>query len=1084
MITGIRNRKKNQNIITTVHNGVPGRARFFIPGLKHRSTLKQALEQIADAQGDIHSCRASTVTGTVLVHYDPGLGKKQIFTLLREVKETLDGPTRRNKAAGKTTGTGADTGQKKFPSAARRAIRSVSGLMGEKKDAPVNWHEKSASAALTAYSSHPEHGLSSGAVARLREIHGDNILPRTTSRSGLKIFMEQMNSLPVYLLGAAAGVSILTGGMVDAAIIFGVVVANGFIGYATETRAEKNIDALNDLVHHMAEVVRDGRALFVSAEEVVPGDILLLKPGSYIPADCRIVEASQLTIDESMLTGESLPVKKHAASIEGADTALADRKNMAFMGTCITGGQGKAVVVATGGHTQIGALKGLLNDTVIPETPIERQLDAIGNQLIWMCGAICTGVFGLGLLRGFGFMNMLRMSISLAAAAVPEGLPAMATINFAIGINRMKKDNIVVRHLPAVETLGAIQTLCLDKTGTLTQNRMRVTTVYACDEWYDMTDEGLTGKNGGSPNRCTASRVVEELVQVCALCAETKINGVSSDGRLDISGSATESALTAFVNDTGLDVKAIRKAAPLVAVHHRSEERLFMTTVHETQDPETRLIMVKGSPLEVLERCDTLMAGDGEIQLTDDMRRKIRDANAVMAGDALRVLGLARRVMNTGLTEAPEQAMTWLGLVGMMDPPRPGIRELLTQLHRAGVRTVMITGDQEISARAIARRLNLADGETLEVMDAAELNGLDEDSLIRRAPGIHVFSRVTPSQKLKIVKAIQASGRTVAMTGDGINDSPALKAADIGIAMGESGTDLARDVADVVLTRDNLELMARSLADGRTIFHNIRKSVHFSLATNISEIQLLITAIALGLNPPLNVMQLLWINLISDIFPGLALCAEAAETDVMDQAPRDPETPLFSRGDFGRMMAESSVMTGGAMAAFLYGISRYGGGARAGGLAFHALTIGQLLHALSCRSDTAGLMTRKRLPRNRYLNWAVGGSIAVQLLTLFIPPLRSLLGLTGISLVDGAVIGATSLAPLILTEADKKKREIQLLEEKKADGGTEEKGGTAFPSKDDTETTGNDDHDEVDTEEITEDLIREVQEAHYRTLCN
>ncbi|MFO7748658.1 MAG: HAD-IC family P-type ATPase, partial [Desulfobacteraceae bacterium] len=926
MIPNLFRRKKKAAVTTAVHTTVPGRKRFYVPGLKSSAALKQALEALPREHDNIFLCRASTATGKVLIFHDTGLEEEALFTLIREVKRALP----RTKPAPKPQ----PGGREKDPATKRKKF-SLAGILpafkaGGKAHTPPQWHTIPASEALKAFDTQTETGLSFHGVVDRRNIYGANVLPQTQSRSGLKIFMEQMNSLPVYLLGAAAGVSILTGGMVDAAIIFGVVVANGVIGYVTETRAEKNIDALNDLVHHMAEVVRDGKPMFTSADEVVPGDILLLKPGSFIPADSRIIEASRLTIDESMLTGESLPVAKHAVPIAGGDTALGDRKNMAFMGTCITGGQGRAVVVATGSHTEIGALKRLLNDTDTPETPIERQLDAIGNQLIWMCGAICTGVFGLGLLRGFGFLNMLRMSISLAAAAVPEGLPAMATINFAIGINRMKKDNIVVRHLPAVETLGAIQTLCLDKTGTLTQNCMRVTTVYAGDAWYDMSDQGLEQRSAVLEGLGeTRPLELEDLIHVCALCCETKINGTCTDGRLDISGSATESALTAFVSDSGVDVKKIRKASPLVTINHRSEDRLFMSTVHKTPEEGEQLVMVKGSPLEVLSRCDTVIVNNEKKPLSGALRERITRANAAMAGDALRVLGLARRRINGDGAGSPEQKMTWLGLVGMMDPPRPGIGKLLGQLHTAGVRTVMITGDQEISARTIARQLNLSAGEPLAVMDSRELNCLDEAALMEKASGIHVFSRVSPSQKLKIVKAIKASGRTVAMTGDGINDSPALKAADIGIAMGRSGTDLARDVADVVLTQDNLELMASSLADGRTIFHNIRKSVHFSLATNISEIQLLITAMVLGLHPPLNVMQLLWINLISDIFPGLALCAEKPETDVMEQPPRDPEAPLFSRRDFRQMVVESSTMTGGAMAAFAFGLFRYGAGARA-----------------------------------------------------------------------------------------------------------------------------------------------------------
>ncbi len=1012
--------------IVPVHNRVKGRGRYYIPGLKGSEEFITAFKTRMMADQRVTRITSSLLTGRVLVFYDPLVAAPEMAELVQTAADhvqSLDPGAKKESVQENAP----ETEQPK-PSKAKQAIEKLQRFIKTREDGPeTNWFARPAKDALDHFNSDSRKGISGQSVESRRREYGENILPRTVSRSGMQIFCEQMNSLPVYLLGAAAGVSVITGGMLDAAVIFGVVVANGIIGYVTETKAEKNIDALNDLVQHMAEVVRDGKPVFVAAEEVVPGDILLLKPGSYVPADSRIIQASQLTIDESMLTGESLPVKKHAKPLKNSEIGLADRKNMAFMGTCITGGQGLAVVVATGSGTEIGKLKLLLNDTLIPQTPIERQLDTIGNQLILMCGAVCAGVFGLGIFMGFGALNMLRMSISLAAAAVPEGLPAMATINFALGINRMKKDNIIVRHLPAVETLGAIQTICLDKTGTITRNRMKAVSIHAGGRWIHVEKDFLVTEENGSNS--LENLEINRLLSVCALCCETKINGRCSDGRLDISGSATESALTQLVNEAGIDVKKMRKASPLIRVNHRSEKRLYMSTIHRTEEKGQLLVMVKGSPLEVLSRCDFHIRDSKRQSLTREIRKQIEQANESMAKDALRVLGFAYCHMETQDLEEkdrePEVHMTWLGLVGMMDPPREGIKELIAQFHRAGVRTVMITGDQQISACAIANRLNLSQGTPLEIMDAQDLGCLEEEQLIERARTVHVYSRVTPSQKLKIVKAIQASGQTVAMTGDGINDSPALKASDIGIAMGETGTDLARDVADVVLTQDNLELMAAALADGRSIYQNIRKSVHFSLATNISEIQLITTAIAMGMNSPLNVMQLLWINLISDIFPGLALSAERPETDVMDQTPRNPEEPLFSKKDFRTMMIESTAITGGAMGSLLYGMAKYGAGARAGGLAFQSLTIGQLLHALTCRSETTGLFTKKDLPRNRYLDWAIGGSIAIQLATMFFGPLRSFLGLSAITLSDGLIIGATSTLPLVLNETTKAVKEKQ-----------------------------------------------------------
>ncbi|MFH2064373.1 MAG: HAD-IC family P-type ATPase [Pseudomonadota bacterium] len=1002
--------------LVPVHVKIKGRARFAVTGLKRSELFKHRLMLKLMSLKSITSLSASSLTGRILVHYDVSFSDEEIAAMIRDTIRQI-----RNE--GNSTSVNSypqpKSGKKAKTPKVVEKTRTLTLTQQQAIEEP--WHQKTGQEAAYHFGSDFEKGIPQESIQTRRQKFGDNVLPKTESRTELQIFLGQMNSLPVYLLGAVAGISIIMGGILDAAIVFGVVLANAAIGYVTESKAEKNIDSLNKLIQHMAEVIRDGKPMFIHAEEVVPGDILVLKPGSFVPADCRIIYASDLTIDESMLTGESLPVEKHANPLDRADIALADRKNMTYMGTCITGGQGLAVVVATGRNTEIGRLKLLLNESQTTRSPIERQLDAIGDQLIYACLAICGGVFAMGFFMGFGFLNMLRMSISLAAAAVPEGLPSIATVNFALGISRMKKNNVIVRHLPAAETLGAIQTICLDKTGTITMNQMRVTSIYAGKQWFSVDNVRLISPENFS--ELSQSPDLRMLYTACALCCETRINGRYDDGRLDISGSSTENALIEMVDRAGIDVKAIRKQAPLLKINHRSEKRLFMSTFHRTDKDCGQLIMVKGSPLEVLSRCDYHLTDGQEVLLTQGSRLQIEQANEFMAGNALRVLGFAFRKVNTEILEDMEVRMTWLGLIGLTDPPRDGIKDLIAQFHQAGVRTVMITGDQQISARAIASQLNLSGNEPLEILDATELIGLDNDTLVQRARTVHVYSRVSPSHKLKIVKAIQASGQTVAMTGDGINDGPALKAADIGIAMGGSGTDLARDVADVVLTQDNLELLAASLAEGRCIYQNIRKSAHYSLSTNISEIQLMTVAIALGMGSPLNVMQLLWINMISDILPGLALSFEKPEVDVLTLKPRNAADPLFSKKDFSAMFLESSIITSTAMGTLFYGMARYGTVARAGGMAFQSLAIGQLLHSITCRSESAGILTNKKLPRNSYLNWAIGISLAAQIFTMVFPPLRSLLGLAPITLVDGLTISAASTLPLLANELNKAIRE-------------------------------------------------------------
>jgi Ca2+-transporting ATPase len=847
--------------------------------------------------------------------------------------------------------------------------------------------------------------------------NGPNKLQEAKSRSGFSIFFDQMNSLPVYLLGAAAGVSIATGGVLDAVVIMGVVVANGIIGYFTENDAEKTIDSLKNLVKPTAEVVRGGHTMEISAEQVVVGDLLVLKPGSYVAADCRIISSSRLSIDESMLTGESMPVSKRTTTLKNENTPLADRSNLAYMGTLVTGGQGLAVVVATGQSTQVGALQRLLTDTGTPKTPIERQLEKMGDQLVLLCGAICGVVFGIGFFRGYGYIQMLRMAITLAASAVPEGLPAAATINFALGITNMRKHGVLVRRLQAIETLGAVQTVCLDKTGTITQNRMSVVRIYSGTRRFEVAEDiFVSAPSLGDPLEICEIR---QLIITCALCNEVKINGNDASGEPELFGSPTEKALVRLAIHSGLDIRKIWKQFRFLKIRHRAENRLFMSTMHGFRANGHKLYSIKGSPTEVLRMCNRHMVDGKIVPLTEADRQEIVTQNQRMAGDALRVLGFAFYDLKKDEKFEKETELIWLGLIGMTDPIREGVPDLIKVFHRAGVKTVMITGDQSTTAYAVASELNLSEDDQLRILDSAELTSLDPAALQALAKKVHVYSRVSPAHKLKLVQALQAAGHTVAMTGDGINDGPALKASNLGIALGQSGTDVAREVADIILEEDNLEILIRALEEGRTTYGNIKKSVHFFLSTNLTEIQIMFAAMALGIGFPLNVMQLLWINIISDIFPGLALSREKPAADLMQKPPRESDQALFSSEDFKQMLVESSIITGGSLAAYGYGLFRYGAGAQAGSLAFQSLTIGQLLHAFSCRSKQKSIFDRQKLPANPSLTWSVGGSLALQVLTMVVPGLRNFLGVTSLGLVDAAVIGATAVLPFLTNEARK-----------------------------------------------------------------
>jgi Ca2+-transporting ATPase len=683
-------------------------------------------------------------------------------------------------------------------------------------------------------------------------------------------------------------------------------------------------------------------------------------------------------------------------------------------------------VVATGRFTEIGSIQILIGESKPPETPMERQLQKVGSQLALLSAGVCGVVFLIGLLRGYGFLQMLKLSISLAVAAVPEGLPAVATTTLALGIRNMQRHHALIRHLDAVETLGSVQTICLDKTGTLTLNRMSIASVYVNRGTLRVSDSRFVA-NGEEIHPYACDELLK-LIHLSVLCNESEV--FKKDGEYLVTGSSTENALLHMAIGAGVDVIALRERFPLVKISYRSENRNFMATLHKTTNPGNHFLALKGSPLEVLSICSRSVLNGEEVPLIDEDRLAIETENQRMASDALRVLGVAFARID-GYLSSPisgkdlpiTNGLTWVGLVGMGDPIRPGVKELISTFHQTGIDTIMITGDQTPTAFTIGKELNLSRGEQLEILDSTHLISMDPDVMKALCERVQVFSRVTPAHKLQIVHALQKAGRVVAMTGDGINDGPALKAADIGVAMGRTGTDVAREVADVVLEDDNLQTMVVAISQGRTIYNNIRKTVHYLLATNLSEIMVITAATMGGLGQPLNAMQLLWINLISDIFPGLALALEPPEPDVLTQPPRDPNEPIIQTKDFKRIGFEAATLSAGALGAYGYGVIRYGSGPQASTLAFMSLSMGQILHALSCRSKQHGLFDRgvreRRLQPNRYLNLAVGGTLALQMAALVVPGLRGLLGIAPIGPVDGLMIGASASWPLVVNEMTK-----------------------------------------------------------------
>ncbi|MBD2342544.1 cation-translocating P-type ATPase [Anabaena subtropica] len=983
-------------MIKAIHTSVRGRARYKVKELYRSLSLKEYLERSLINKPEIINISANISTSNILVSFPPKYNYKQIAYLIDEVILNYR-----------------KSHQQIQPDKKTKIVKKAKQIGDGKQQKSENWHLMPANKVLDTFKTSAS-GLSGESAATNLSIYGQNVLSEMEARSSLSIFVDQFKSLPVALLGVAAGVSVFTGGLIDAVVILGVVGLNAAIGYATETQSERIIHSLKHQEQTSAWVMRDRKAQEIPVENVVLGDILILKPGSYVAADARLIEADNLSIDESALTGESLPVSKNTTSLTGDDVPLGDRLNMIYRGTYITGGQGLAAVVSTGQFTEMGNIQTLVGTANATETPLARQLDQVGSQLVVISMGLCGLVFGMGVLRGYGLVQMLKSSISLAVAAVPEGLPTIATTTLALGIRDMRRNKVLVRSLSAVEALGSVQTICLDKTGTITENKMSVVEIHTNTREIKVADgEFIAGAENINPYMYDE---LLKLIHVSVLCNESEVSKV--EGEYVVTGSATENALIYMGIAAGVDAIAIKQKYPLIQTNLRSENRNIMSTIHQTHNGY-KFVAVKGSPGEVAQMCQGWMKDGLVTPLTDEDRQMLEIENDRMAGKALRVLGVAYNHIDESHNGNHETDLIWLGLVGMADPIRKGAKELIADFHHAGIDTVMITGDQSPTAYAIAKELELNRSPQLEILDSSNLNNLTPEALTALSDKVDVFARISPSNKLQIVQALQGAGKVVAMTGDGINDAPALKAAQVGVAMGKGGTDVAREVADIVLEDDRLETMIIAVSRGRTIYNNIRKSVHFLLATNLSEIMIMTTATAIGIGEPLNAIQLLWLNLVTDIFPGLSLAMEAPEPEVLSQPPRNPEEPIIKNSDFGRITFESATISASTLAAYGYGILKYGISPQASTIAFMGLTTAQLLHTISSRSEKHSIFSQEKLPKNPYLTAAVTGSFALQLLAVAVPPLRNLLKITPINLVDGAVIGGSALLPLIVNEGTK-----------------------------------------------------------------
>lgn len=974
--------------IRPVHTAISGRARLCVPSLRNSVTLKRYLETMLATRRGVVSVTASIWTGNILVRYDRSLS---LGLLIETIEEVL---------------------------ARKAALQKDQKDMRASRTSPGSWHLMQAAQVLRHFDG-SLHGLAREVVQERLKHYGPNALARIESRSRLEILRDQFGSLPVVLLIGAAALSALTGGLADTIAIMSVVVLNAAIGYATESHAERTIGALSAPMNHRVPVIRNGEHALVFIEDVVPGDLLELRAGVAIAADARIIEAQGLSVNESTLTGESVPVPKMAEAL-ATEVSIADRSNMVYRGTVITGGSGLAVAVATGSSTEIGQVQALVDTASAPQTPLQRQLSVLGRQLTLVTAGACGLVFVIGSLRGYGLAQTLRNSVALGIAAVPEGLPALATTTLALGIERMRRRKILVRRLEAVETLASVRVVCLDKTGTITFNRMTVDEICCRANSYHSAGDRVLGRDD-QPVRFGEAPDLDKVAEIVALCSEATVT--QNGHQPELNGSPTENALIELALTLGIDVASLRQRHPLIGATYRSERQLFMATLHEAGEGNN-LLTVKGSPEEVLNLCDRTLNGAEEVPITEELRRLILQDNGRLAGEGQRVLGAAYAPYHSRIMPRSLPSLIWAGLVGMADPLRPGIAELLGVFRRAGISPVILTGDQKGTAEAIARKLDLGNGQ-LRIADSSEIGRV---AALRESSQIpHLFARITPAQKLQIVKALQGVGLVVAMTGDGVNDSPALKAADIGIAMGRSGSEVARDVAHIVFQDDNLVSLVPAIIEGRTTYKNIRKAIRYLLATNLSEIITVAGATASGLGQPLAPAQLLWINLISDVFPALALGLDPPEPNIMRSPPRDPHEEIVGWQDFETLGREAAVISAGALGAYAYGVSRYGATSRARTMCFASLIIAQLLHALSSRSPRHGAFS-PALPSNRILSAVLAGSFVLQSVAVLFAPLRGLLGITPIGLADALVALSAGVLPFAANEALKKAKATPLSE--------------------------------------------------------
>jgi P-type Ca2+ transporter type 2C len=910
--------------------------------------------------------------------------------------------------------------------------------------AEKKWFRLGADETAASLETRATQGLSEAEAQQRLQKYGANELVETGTKSPFLILWEQLTSVMVLILLAAVGISALVGDWKDAGVILAIVVLFAVLGFIQEYRAEKAMAALKKLAVPLVRLRRGGAVREVSARELVPGDVVLLEAGNKIPADCRIIESANMRVEEAALTGESEPVEKFEAAIEADNPPLGDRVNMAFMGTAVTYGRGTAVVVETGMNTELGRIAGMIQNVHRETTPLQKRLDGLGKFIGVIAVLVAGIIFGLGVWRGEELSLMIMTMVSVAVAAVPEGLPAVVTITLALGAQRMLRRQALIRKLPAVETLGSVTTICSDKTGTLTENRMTVTILdvagHRLDLQEEMSRELIKGSEMPDRDATRLNPAIQLLLTSGALCNDALLQSDERDRQFSALGDPTEGALVVAAAKAGIFKQQLEHALPRVAELPFDSERKRMTTVHEIpsniqlvpeklrmtlngylskENRQPYIAFVKGSVDGLLDLSSHVW-DDGHTKLmTAEMRERILESNNELAQNGMRVLGIGMRWLadldGANRVDKTENEIIFVGLVGMIDPPRPEVRDAVAKCHTAGIKTVMITGDHPLTAAYIARDLGIAN-ENSRTVTGQELDKMTDEQLREIVQQTAVFARVSPEHKFRIVSALQEKGHIVSMTGDGVNDAPALKKANIGIAMGITGTDVSKEAAEMVLRDDNFATIVAAVEEGRTIYDNLKKFIKFSIAGNIGKVLTVLIAPFLGMPLALLPLQLLWLNLLTDGLLGLGLGVEKSERNVMKRPPHLPSESIFARGMGTHIIWAGLFMFAGALGVgYIYWAAGF---AQWQTMTFTTLAFMQIGHAFGIRSThdslfSIGLTTNKLLLGMGLLVFAL------QVAVLYIPLLQTVFGTQALSLNDFLICAGVGLALFIAVEIEK-----------------------------------------------------------------